>query len=53
MLFCAFVLYRYEEYAQDVQSYTRFWYCTVEALGFSTFVSFCVGYLVWAVNLGS
>lgn len=52
VLFCAFVLYRYEEYAQDVESYTRFWYCTVEALGFSTLISFFVGYLVWAVNLG-
>lgn len=42
MRFCALVLYRCEEYAQDVHSHTRFWYCTVEALEFSTLVSFCV-----------
>jgi len=51
VLFCAFVLYRYDEYAQDVQSYTRFWYCTVEAFAFSTLISFFVGYGAWAVNL--
>lgn len=52
VLFCASVLYCYDEYAQDVDSYTRFWYCTVEAFGFSTLISFFVGYAVWAVKLG-
>jgi hypothetical protein len=52
VLFCAFVLYRYDEYAQDVRSYTRFWYCTVEAFGFATLISFFIGYGVWVVNLG-
>jgi len=52
VLFCAAVLYCYDEYAQNVDSYTRFWYCTVEALGFATLISFSIGYAVWAVHLG-
>ena len=32
VLVCALVLYRYDEYAQDVTSYTRRWYSTVESL---------------------
>src|ERR1700735_4521664 len=47
VLFCAFVLYRYDEYAQDVRSYTRFWYCTVETFAFSTLISFFIGYGLW------
>lgn len=49
--FCAFMLYRYDEYNQNVHSYTRAWYCIVESLGFSTLVSFVVGFLVWAICL--
>lgn len=49
--FCAFMLYRYDEYNQDVHSYTKRWYCTVESLGFATLISFFVGYLVWAICL--
>jgi hypothetical protein len=48
VLFCAAVLYRYDEYTQDVRSYTRFWYSTVETLGFSTLACFILGYCVWA-----
>lgn len=53
LLFCAFLLYRYDEYTQDVTSYTRWWYSTVEALGFSTLVCFVFGYLVWARALSA
>jgi heme/copper-type cytochrome/quinol oxidase subunit 3 len=49
--FCAFMLYRYDEYNQNVNSYTRGWYCTVESLGFSTLTSFFAGFLVWAICL--
>jgi hypothetical protein len=52
VLFCAFMLYAYDEYCQNVRAYTRFWYSTVEAFGFSTLLSFIVGYLFWASNLG-
>ena len=51
VLFCASVLYMYDEYGQNVEVYTRFWYSTVEALGFSTLVCFIVGYGVWALLL--
>lgn len=51
VLFCASVLYRYDEYQQNVHSYTRWWYCTVEALAFSTLANFFVGYFVWAIFL--
>jgi heme/copper-type cytochrome/quinol oxidase subunit 3 len=49
--FCAFMLYRYDEYNQNVHSYTKGWYCTVESLGFSTLISFFAGFLVWAICL--
>jgi hypothetical protein len=52
VLFCALVLYLYDEYTQNVEVLTRFWYCTVEALGFATLFSFFLGYLAWALNLG-
>jgi hypothetical protein len=51
LLFCAFVLYRYDEYTQDRTSYTRRWYSTVESLGFSTLVCFMFGYLAWGWGL--
>lgn len=51
VLFCAAVLYRYDEYQQNVHSYTRWWYCTVEALAFATLANFFVGYFVWAIYL--
>jgi hypothetical protein len=53
LLFCAFLLYRYDEYTQDRTSYTRRWYSTVEALGFSTLLCFILGYLVWAWGLSA
>jgi hypothetical protein len=51
VLFCAFVLYRYDEYSQDVKCYTRAWYSTVEAFGFATLACFTLGYLAWGWGL--
>lgn len=49
VLFCSTVLYRYDEYNQNVRSYTRFWYSTVESLGFAALACFVLGYLAWAL----
>jgi hypothetical protein len=51
VLFCAILLYRYDEYTQDVRSYTRRWYSLVETLGFSGLACFVLGYFVWAFRL--
>jgi hypothetical protein len=51
VLFCACVLYRYDEYTQNIKSYTVWWYSTVEALGFSTLACFVFGYLSWGWGL--
>lgn len=51
VLFCAFLLYRYDEYTQDLESYTRWWFSTVESLGFSTLGCFILGYLAWGWGL--
>jgi hypothetical protein len=53
VLFCALVLYLYDEYTQNVEVLTRFRYCTLEALGFTTLISFFLGYIAWALNLGA
>jgi len=50
--FCALVLYRYDEYTQDLRALSRFWYCTVEGLAFSSLAAFVIGYVVWACGLG-
>ena len=47
VLFCATLIWRYDEYAQSVKSYTIFWYSTVFALGFSCLICFMLGYLAW------
>lgn len=47
VLFCALLLWRYDEYAQNMKSYTLFWYSTVFALGFSCLICFMLGYLAW------
>jgi hypothetical protein len=52
VLFCASLLYRYDTYNQDVESYSRFWFATVQALGFSALACFIIGYGVWACTLG-
>jgi hypothetical protein len=51
VLFCSTMLYRYEEYNQDVRSYTPFWYAIVESSGFTCLACFFVGYFVWALGL--
>lgn len=45
--FCALLLWRYDEYAQDMRSYTLPWYSTIFALGFSSLLCFMFGYLLW------
>ena len=47
VLFCALLLYRYDEYGQDMKSYTLNWYSTIFALGFSSLGCFMLGYLAW------
>lgn len=49
VLFCAAILYRYDEYNHNVECYTRFWYATVEGLGFTTLACFMLGYVAWAL----
>jgi hypothetical protein len=51
VLFCALLLWRYDEYAQDVESYTLGGYSTVFAFGFSCLVCFMIGYLAWGWGL--
>jgi hypothetical protein len=51
VLFCALLLWRYDEYAQDMRSYTTGWYSTVFALGFSSLSCFMLGYLAWGYGL--
>jgi len=51
VLFCALLLWRYDEYAQDMESYTLGWYSTVFAFGFSCLTCFMVGYLAWGWGL--
>jgi len=52
ILFCASLLYIYDEYGQNLEVYSKFWYSTVEALGVSALLSFVGGFFVWALNLG-
>lgn len=49
--FCALLLWRYDEYGQDMTSYTKVWYSTIFAFGFSSLVSFMFGYLSWGWGL--
>jgi hypothetical protein len=50
VVFCAAFIYRYDEYTQDVRSYTPFWYSTVEGLGFAALICFILGYGAWALT---
>lgn len=49
--FCALLLWAYDEYCQNVESYTRSIYSTVVALGSCSLLWFVVGYAVWAFSL--
>jgi hypothetical protein len=51
VLFCALLLWRYDEYAQNVRSYTLGWYSTIIGLGFSCLICFVVGYFFWGFGL--
>jgi hypothetical protein len=51
VLFCATLLYRYDEYTQNVRSYTRLWYSTVETFGVASLLCFVLGYFAWALQL--
>ena len=53
VLFSALLLYRYDEYSQDLESYTLPWYSTIFAFGFSSLSCFVVGYLAWGYGLSS
>lgn len=48
ILFSALLLYRYDEYAQNVKSYTCNWYATIFAFGFSSLGCFIVGFMFWS-----
>jgi hypothetical protein len=51
VLFCAILLWRYEEYGQDMESYKPHWYSTSVALGFSSLICFMFGYLIWGYGI--
>lgn len=51
VVFCAMLIWRYDEYAQDSESYTRNWYAAVRASGFSTIICFMLGYFTWGWGL--
>jgi hypothetical protein len=51
ILFCALLLWRYDEYIQDVTSYTPRWYSTIFACAFSSLTCFCVGFFLWSLGL--
>lgn len=51
VIFCALLLWRYDEYAQDMRSYTLGWYATVFAFGFSCLTCFAAGYVAWGWGL--
>jgi hypothetical protein len=53
VIFCALLLYRYDEYAQNMESYTLRWYSTIFAFGFSTLTCFVFGYLAWGWGLST
>jgi hypothetical protein len=51
VLFCSTLLYRYDEYMQNVRSYTRVWYTLVESFGFTCVACFFLGFFVWALGI--
>ena len=51
VLFCALLIYRYDEYGQNLESYTPGWYATVFAAGFSCLTCFMLGFLIWTYGL--
>jgi hypothetical protein len=51
VVFCALLLWRYDEYNQNLKSYTLPWHATVFASGFSSLTFFVVGFVVWGFGL--
>lgn len=51
VLFCVLLLWRYDEYTQNMKSYTLPWHSTVFACGFSSLTCFIVGFVVWGFGL--
>ena len=51
VFFCIVLLWRYDEYAQNMESYTKSWYSTVFASGFASFFCFIAGYIAWGWGL--
>ena len=51
VLFCALLLWRDDEYGQNMESLTPGWYSTIFGLGFSSLSCFIVGYFVWGFGL--
>jgi hypothetical protein len=51
VFFCWVLLWRYDEYAQNMESYTKEWYATVFASGAASFTCFIAGYICWGWGL--
>ncbi len=51
VLFCALLLWRYDEYTQNIESYTLPWHSTVFASGFSSLTFFTFGFVMWGFGL--
>lgn len=51
VLFCALLLWRYDEYGQNMESLTPVWYSTIFGFGFSSLSCFIAGYLVWGLGV--
>ena len=49
VLFCWLMLYRYDEYSQNVKSYTINWFAVTESALFECLICFVVGYGFWAL----
>jgi hypothetical protein len=48
VMFCWLMLYRYDEYGQNVKSYTRNWFAVTESALFACLACFVLGYAFWA-----
>jgi len=48
VLFSTLLLYRYDEYAQNVNSYSRNWYASISAFGFAGLSCWVVGFMFWS-----
>jgi hypothetical protein len=53
ILFSSLLLYRYDEYSQNVKSYTANWYASIFALGFGSLICFIVGFMFWSWALAN